>query len=73
MKVLTPTIKKIIEFLNPSEILVSSSNYLQCIIDNNFCEFQFCYTEKKWYQFKTIGKSDKPEEIFLKWIELSSK
>lgn len=73
MKNTTTTIKEIIEFLNPLEVLVSSSNYLQCIINDNFCEFQFCYIEKKWYQFKMIGKSDKPEEIFLKWIELSSK
>jgi hypothetical protein len=62
---------KLISFLNPNEILVKSSNYLQCIIEGKFCEYQWDITMKKWYQFQTDGNSDSPTETFISWIELS--
>jgi hypothetical protein len=68
MTTLKTTTNEIIEMINPEEVLVNSSNYLQCIIKGNFCEFQKSYTENKWYQFKSIGKSKSPKEVFLKWI-----
>jgi len=61
-------INTIIEIIKPSEILVKSSNYLQAIVNDKFCEFQKCYIEQKWYQFESYGKSDSPNEKFIKWV-----
>lgn len=68
MTTLKTTTQEIIAIVKPSEILVSASNYLQCIIDNRFCEFQKSYTENRWYQFKTTGKSNSPVETIIKWL-----
>lgn len=62
------TTAQIIKTLNPSQILVNSSNYLQCVINNKFCEFQTDYHKKQWYQFQTQGTSYNPIEKFVKWI-----
>lgn len=63
------TTNQIIEILNPSEILVNSTNYIQCIINDVFCEFQICYKTKKWYQFKSYGNAMNPKEKFIKYID----
>jgi hypothetical protein len=68
MTTLKTTTQEIIKIVKPSEILVSASNYLQCIINDNFCEFQKSYTENRWYQFKTTGKSNNPIEKVLRWL-----
>ena len=65
---LKTTAQEIIEMVKPSEVFVLSSNYVQCIIDNKFCEFQKCYIEKKWYQFKTTGKADSPKEQIINFL-----
>ena len=62
------TSQEIVKMLNPSEVLVLSSNYIQCIINGMFCEFQISYTDKKWYEFKTTGRSESPKEKFVRWI-----
>lgn len=63
------TNNEILSKIGKCEILVKSSNYIQCIIENVFCEFQIDYVEKKWYQFKTTGRSNSPKESFIKWID----
>ena len=63
------TIEQIIKKTNPTEVLVKSVNYLQCVIANKFCEFQKDYHSDKWYQFKTIGTLDNTDEKFIKWID----
>lgn len=68
MTTLQTTAQEIIEFLKPDEILVNSSNYLQCIINGSFCEFQKCYIKKRWCQFKTTGRSDSPKEAILRYL-----
>ena len=65
---LTTTTLEIIKMINPSEVLVSSENYLQCIVNGVFTEYQKDYIEKKWFQFKTIGSSNSPKELFVKFI-----
>jgi len=61
--------QQLISKLNPQEVLVNSSNYLQCIINGNFCEFQIDYmNDKKWYQFESKGRAKSPIEKFIKWI-----
>lgn len=64
----TMNVDQIIETVNPSEVLVKSTNYLQCIVKNDFQEYQYCYHTKQWYEFKTIGNSNSPKEIFVKYI-----
>lgn len=62
--------EEIVKMLKPSEVFVLSSNYIQCIINNRFCEFQISYTEnKRWYEFKTTGRADNPIETFLRWVK----
>jgi hypothetical protein len=61
--------QQLIEKLNPATIYVQSSNYVQCEINGQFCEFQIDYTQnKKWYQFQSKGKAKAPREKFIKWI-----
>ena len=63
------TTQQLILNLNPETVIVNSTNYLQCIINNKFCEFQIDYkNDKKWYQFESKGKSKAPIEKFIKWI-----
>lgn len=64
------TSAQIIEKLNPQVVYVNSTNYINCEINGQFCEFQIDYTNnKKWYQFKTYGKAKCPREKFIKWID----
>jgi hypothetical protein len=61
--------QQLIAKLNPETIYVLSSNYVQCEINGQFCEFQIDYTQnKKWYQFQSKGKAKSPTEKFIKWI-----
>ena len=63
------TLEEIATKLNVYQYLVISTNYLQFTdINLNFIEIQFCYKEKKWYQFKSFGNSKTPNEIFVKYI-----
>jgi hypothetical protein len=63
------TLEQIASKLNVYQFLVISTNYLQFTdINLNFIEIQFCYKEKKWYQFKSFGNSKNPKEIFVKYI-----
>ena len=68
MTTLKTTTQEIIEIVKPEEILVVSSNYLQCIINGIFCEFQKSYLNNCWEQFKSNGKSKFPKEKHLKFI-----
>ena len=63
------TTQKIIEHFNPERILVNSSNYLQCVIEGSLREFQYSYIHKCWYEFKSVGRSDSPNEIFVNFIK----
>jgi predicted metalloendopeptidase len=68
MTTLNTTADQIIEIVKTKEVLVKSTNYVQCIIDDQLCEFQKSYIANKWYEFKQIGKSSAPKEVFLRWI-----
>jgi hypothetical protein len=68
MTTLKTTADQIIDIVKTNEVLVKSTNYVQCIIDDQLCEFQKSYISKKWYEFKQIGKSSAPKEVFLRWI-----
>ncbi len=68
MTTLNTTADQIIEIVKTKEVLVKSTNYVQCIIDDQLCEFQKSYIANKWYEFKQIGKSSAPKEAFLRWI-----
>ena len=62
------TIEQVVSKVKPTEILVRSVNYLQCIIEDKFCEFQKDYHAGKWYQFKSTGTLENADEKFIKWI-----
>jgi hypothetical protein len=68
MTTLKTTAEQIIDIVKTNEVLVKSTNYVQCIIDDQLCEFQIDYIAKAWYQFKQVGKSRAPREVFVKWI-----
>ena len=61
--------KKVIELINPSKILVCSTNYIQYVDqEGNFKECQYDYRQKKWYSFQSIGVSISPVEKFINWL-----
>ena len=62
------TTQEVIKMLQPERVLVNSSNYLQCIINNELKEFQISYKDKCWYEFKTAGNIYTPNEKFIKFI-----
>jgi hypothetical protein len=63
---LKTTVTELKNNLKVSEILYISSNYLQCIINDKFCEFQKNYNFNCWVQFETFGNSNCPNERILK-------
>ena len=65
---LNTTVTELKNNLNVSEILYISSNYLQCIINDKFCEFQKNYKFNCWEQFETFGNSNCPQEKTIKLL-----
>ena len=61
-------VNQVIKLVKPEVVLVSYSNYLQCIKNGNLCEYQICYKSKKWYEFKSYGSAMNPQEIFINYI-----
>ena len=62
------TVEEIIEIIKPDEIYVKISNYLQCIVDNEFKEFQKCYINKCWVEIQTNGPAISPSEDIIKLL-----
>ena len=63
------TANEILNVLEVKEVLVKSDNYLQIVdVNNNFREFQKDYRKQLWYEFKTIGNSENPTEIFINFV-----
>ena len=65
---LNTTVTELKNNLKVTEILYICSNYLQCIIDNKFCEFQKNYKFNCWEKFETYGNSNCPQERTLKLL-----
>ena len=64
------TSDQILEKINVYQVLVKSTNYIQYIDTNkNFKEIQKDYKNNRWYEFKSIGSSINPNEIFIKYID----
>lgn len=62
-------IDSVIGSLDVKEVFVKSTNYLQYIdTKDSFKEVQYDYQEKRFYEFKSVGRSDRPKEIFVKFI-----
>jgi hypothetical protein len=68
MTTLQTTTSEVINLLQPEKVLVHSSNYLQCVIEGKFREFQISYKDKCWYEFKTTGNSYEPVEKLIKTL-----
>ena len=63
------TANEILNLLEVKEVLVKSDNYLQIVdVNNNFREFQKDYRKQLWYEFKTVGSSESPTEIFINFV-----
>lgn len=60
--------QKAMQVLNTLEDASILSNYFQGWLNGQFVEYQYCYHSKQWYQFKTVGSSETPTEIFVQYI-----
>lgn len=63
------TVDQIIAIVQPAEILVKSSNYLQFVDEQGRVKTcQKDYKQKRWYFFDEVGKAECPIEEFLSFV-----